>query len=222
MKRLLPLGITTLALLGFSPIASAATPAPSMTSDRTVTQHVSRRTLRAQTEQAYAERAAFWASRPTLLEQTYANAQYGVQVRYPKGWEESEPLQTEDNLTLVFVLLSPLTSLQDGVRENINLVVEDTKDSPLSLDRYTALGLEREQEFFDTFRLIDSVPATLGGQPAHRVTYTATKGNLTLKYRQIWLFKDHLAYVWTFADRPASFDDHVRTFDQMLGTFQLQ
>ncbi len=193
--------------------------APSQPAVRTL-QHVSRRTLRKQMQALFDARATMRAESDIPLKSVYQSSDYNLSIRYPDQWQQKELQQKSDNLTLLVMFLSPLEGA-DTVRENVNVVIEDTASTPVSLQQYSALGIQKEEAFFTSFHLFDSEDVTIAGRPAHRVTYTATFQRQTLKFRQVWMLRGTQAFVWTFADTPEFFDAHVGIFERMLGTLTM-
>ena len=159
--------------------------------------------------------------RETALDTTFDSDETGVKIQYPSSWQRLDLMQRTEPLTLIAMFLSheehPI-----GVRQNINLVVEDLP-SALTLAEYTDLGIAMEREFFEHYALLRSDDVLLAGAyRAHKVLFTASPGGGAMTFEQIWLLRDKQAHVWTFADSADMFDEHVKTFERMMDTLTVQ
>ena len=155
------------------------------------------------------------------LDRTFSGPEFGVKIQYPSSWERHDLLQRTEPLTLVTMFLSreqrPL-----GIRQNINLVVEDLP-TEMTLASYTELGIRMEQDYFDSYELLQSEDILLAGTyRAHRVVFTGSLNGGEMTFQQVWMVRGKQAYVWTFADSTEAFDDHVVTFEKMMDTMIMQ
>src|SRR4051812_7368885 len=115
---------------------------------------------------------------------TYDDPTYGVRLTYPGNWEEqSMPFRPKGT---IIVLTAP--SDVGGMRmpPTLAVVAQDSQpqstDSATTEERLDAMQkrmIEKFSKEFSDFKLVDSGPATLGGEPARRIIYTASK--LTVK-----------------------------------------
>jgi hypothetical protein len=183
-------------------------------------QHMSRRTLRTEVRKQSEERARMRRNARAPLPQTYENKVFGIRVGYPKDWMKQEYMQKEGELTLVTMFLSP--DATNEVQQNINLVVENLTDPSITLQKYTQLGIEKEQLLFEGYKLIESQPVTVGGQMGYKVIFVSTFDGTEMKFEQVWYLKDDTAHVWTFADLSSVFDQHIIHFDQMMDSLVVE
>ncbi len=174
----------------------------------------SRRTLRSRTRAAAEAQTRKRLAALVPLPNVFTDSDTGISIRYPAGWEKQELKQYEENLMLVVMFLSP--DAQNGLRENINLVLEDMPDQDMTLDQYTALGLQKEEEIFDDFRLLSNVRTLLAGKTAQEVSFSASTNGFDMTFRQLWFFHKGKVHVWTFADESSGFAAHVPTFEAMM------
>ena len=159
--------------------------------------------------------------REISLDRTFVSDETGVKIQYPSSWQRLDLMQETPPLTLVTMFLSN-EEHPTGVRQNINLVVEDLP-SALSLPEYTDLGIAMEKEFFDHYAVLKSEDVLLAGAyHAHRVFFTASLNGGDMTFEQIWLLKDKKALVWTFADSADVFGQHVTTFERMMDTMTVR
>lgn len=160
-------------------------------------------------------------SKPTIqnvpLDAGFHSSEYGIRVSYPKSWELQSTPESTPPLTLVAAFLSPVGL--SSVRQNVNLVIEDLPTT-MTLEEYTAKGLEIEKNMLNSFSLTSSENISFfGRERAQRVMFTAASGTQKLMFSQIWFLKGKRAYIWTFADKSDSFYKNLSTFERMMDSF---
>lgn len=183
----------------------------------------SRRSIRANVRETWvSDHSRYPSVIDTELSAAYTNAEFGVSIRYPGAWELIDSNEREQNLTLVMMVLAPHQPSDADVRENVNLVVETLPSKTLTLEEYTKLGLAQEQQFFESFTLTESRRVLAGRFSAQQVSFDAIIQAQSLRYRQVWFLRDGQAYVWTFADHPATFGKHVAVFERMMDSMRIE
>lgn len=213
VSLLLPLTVSAREATALVPTYNAATH---------TLQHPSRRLVRNAVQAGVYRPSRLLTINEVPLDRTYENSDYHVKIQYPSSWERQDPMQSTPPLMLVVMFLSGNPRVA-GVRQNINLVIEDLP-TDMTLAEYTKLGIEMEQGFFSKFVLRQSADVILGGAyRAHRVVFSASlNGGDNMTFEQIWLLKGRTAHVWTFADSADVFEDHVGTFERMMNTLTVQ
>lgn len=180
----------------------------------------SRRLVREALRETNARTPAMLTIHEVSLDRTFQSADFPMKFQYPSAWERDDVLETTPPLTLVVMFLSS-EQRPAGIRQNINLVVEDLPSS-MTLGQYTELGIKMEQEFFEHYALQKSEDVLIAGAySAHRVVFTASLSGGDMTFEQVWVLRERTAYVWTFADSAQGFDKHVKTFERMLDTLTL-
>ncbi|MFA6522808.1 MAG: hypothetical protein WCS85_00325 [Candidatus Peribacteraceae bacterium] len=160
-------------------------------------------------------------SQISALSQLFHSETYGLSIYFPKDWHGEEVLQTSGGVTTIALFLSPLQE-GDTEQENMNLLVEDIRDTGLTLDDYTRRAVQQEQNIFSDYTLFSSVPLQITGFPAHSIRYSAVFHGRTLFFEQVWVLREGKVYVLTFAAPEETFQQYTMTFRQMVGTFSFE
>ena len=185
------------------------------------TERPSRRSLRAHVRESSALNLQNRSTNDVSLDRTFSDAGGSVKIQYPSSWERQDLNEHTPPLTLTVMFLSR-DDRSDGVRQNVNLVVEDL-ESAMTLPQYTELGIKMEREYFGTIDLLTSDDILVAGTyRSHRIIFTAELSGGTMKFEQIWMLRDKKAHVWTFADTEDLFDAHVKTFERMMDTLVVE
>lgn len=193
------------------------TPAPAVVNTRAAIVWPTSRAIRAEGRVPNAPNMTRIAINEIPLDATFENAENGVKIQYPSSWQRFDLMERNPPLTLIVMLLSKKQN-GEGIRQNINLVVEDLP-SPMTLAEYTELGLAVEREFFEDYTLLKSEDVLIAGAyRAHRVLFTTKLSGGSMTFQQVWLLRGNKAHVWTFADTSSAFEEHVKTFERMLDT----
>ena len=142
---------------------------------------------------------------------TYENPDYGVKIKYPSDWQQTE---TED---LIVAFLSPKTDASDAVQENLGLTMNDLAGQGLTLQKYNEIAIEQLKQTFPDIKIIESGSTVLSNIPAYKVVFTASN----LKFMQAWIIKNNLAYIWSFVSTESSYSDYLGTIQTMLDSFEI-
>ncbi len=209
--------ISVVAVFGLTEAASARVMPVAQHKPAVVRQ--SRRSLLKNSRADEARRLAARRSSLVSLPSTYANADVGVEIRHPAEWNVEEVMEKDGTLTLVVIFLGPRGP--EGVRSNSNLVLEEIPQGT-SLKDYTQLAIDHESRLLDNYLLEHNEAVTLAGVPARQITFSASSEGTELRFRQVWMFKDGLVHVWTFADAREAFPQSIRTFEAMLASLILR
>ncbi len=179
---------------------------------------MSRRTLRATVREERVMRSERPRAALVPLSGEFSDIQSGVSIRYPLQWERQNLWEQDGALTLAVLFLSPLdASGTTLIRQNINLVMEDIPKQ-MTLQEYTAAGIRNEELLLPEFQLISSQRSVIAGYPGQRVRFTARTDSGTMGFEQIWILRNGVAHIWTFADAAETFNANLVTFDAMLDT----
>ena len=128
-------------------------------------------------------------------------------------------LDSNGRITSIALFLSPLSDSGDTTEENINLIVEDVRDAPLTLDQYQDAAITQERGLFDSFSLVSTSDIVLDGEAGRDIVFQTTFNEKSLFFEQAWALHDGIVYVWTLAAPPETFAQYSRMFHTMLGTF---
>ncbi|MBI2548053.1 hypothetical protein HYW21_01765 [Candidatus Woesearchaeota archaeon] len=143
----------------------------------------------------------------------YEDPVYKVAIEYPESWQL---VPTTDN---VFAFQSPKESDTDLFQENINLVMNDLSNQPLTLEAYKDIAVESMQQTFADFSLLELGSVTLSGNPAYKIIFTGTAGTQRLKFLQVFTIQNDISYVLTFVAEDDAFTDYLGTVQKMVDSF---
>lgn len=142
---------------------------------------------------------------------TYENSDYGVKIKYPANWQQTE---TED---FIVAFLSPKTDASGTIQENLGLTMNDLAGQYLTLQDYNEIAIEQLRQTFPDINIIESGSIVLSNNPAHKVVFTASN----LKFMQVWTIKYDLAYIWSFVSTESSYSNYLGTIQAMLDSFEI-
>jgi hypothetical protein len=148
---------------------------------------------------------------PSAPTNTYDSAK-GFTIKYPSDWTKDVPKSGA-----ISVLFRMPTK---NAEENLNVQVWN-RSANETLSSRTALTLAAVQDF-SNYTEISAGNTTLGGNPAYKVTYTATYGGDHLKFTQIWTIKHGKEYIITYKADPKNFDTYASTAQQMIDSFKIK
>jgi PsbP-like protein len=148
---------------------------------------------------------------PSAPTNTYDSAK-GFTITYPSDWTKDVPKSGPISVLFRMPTNNPIANLNVEIW---NRSVNET------LSSRTALLLAAVQDF-SNYTEISAGNATLGGNPAYKVTYTATYDGNDLKFTQIWTIKHGKEYLITYKADPKNFDTYASTAQQMIDSFKLK
>ncbi len=146
----------------------------------------------------------------------YENSDFDIAIDYPSDWDVSEQVPGA-----IVAFLSPIESDSDIFRENLNIILQDLSDNPMTLDEYTALSLKQAEQLLTDFKLIESNAAALAGNPAHKIIYTATQGQYNLKVMQSYTIKNDVVYLLTYTAEVDGYQISLETAQQIIDSFRI-
>ncbi len=141
---------------------------------------------------------------------TYESANFTIE--YPSNWIKREP--TNGTVTVLFGI--PKNNLTENLDVQVwNLSASDSLESVTS-DHITYV------QGFENFTQIESGNATLAGNPAHKMVFTATYDGDFQKATQIWTVKDGKAYLVTYKTAPDDYNTYLSSAQQMIDSFKIK
>lgn len=141
------------------------------------------------------------------------------EISYPESWTKQQ------NGTATF-FLSPKENEKDVFQENVNVIVQDLRNLPMTLEDYTKLTKEQITQAIGS-SVIESVKdINLAGQQAKEIIYTMPKNpmqgrNLNLKLCQVWFIKGKKAYLFTYTAQSSEYDKYFETAKAIFDSFKL-
>jgi len=142
----------------------------------------------------------------------------GYSIQYPGNWELNKPKQ----LAPSFFLFSPLSSVQDKFKENVNLVIQDLANQELDLDKFVRISEEQIRTMITDGEIIESKRISLNGIDFHQVIFTGRQGLFKLKYDQYYIIKKEKVFILTLTCEATEFDKYKETGEKIMNSFSLE
>lgn len=131
----------------------------------------------------------------------------------PVGW------RVQDDVGLVRLLaLSPVDSVGDAFRENVNVTVERRWND--SLEVYWAENRAAMAQSMAEFEERESGNAEIAGMPAKRAIYEHTFEGMRLRVLSYLVFAPDRAYFLTATAPVTSYGDYGQTFERIINSFR--
>ena len=117
---------------------------------------------------------------------------------------------------------------EDGTnfRNNLNVIVQDLSQSPMSLDDYHKLTLQQMRQALGKNTVESDKSIILDGVNAKELIYTIPKdiskrNFISLKLKQIYLIKNNKAYLITYTAKTKDFKKYLKSANTFFETFKL-
>ena len=146
----------------------------------------------------------------------YSNQDYGVEMKYPYGWDVNEEAEG-----IVVAFVSPTESADDRFRESVNLVMNDLSGQDMDLETYSSLAVQHIADTLQNMELEESASTTLDGNPAMGVIYTADGTYGRLRFLQVWTIKDDISYILTYTSESEKSALYSSTVGDMMDSFRI-
>jgi serine/threonine-protein kinase len=147
---------------------------------------------------------------------TYENPTYKIRMQYPSFLTKQE----ESTGDVVF-FLSPQNSATEPFPANVNILVLNMSDQPITLDEFTNQSVEQIRELVPDYNFTDSRKATLAKEDAYLLAYTGTQGLLKLKWMSVYTIKNDTLYLVTYTAGVDKFPIYLSTVSKMLDSFEI-
>ena len=145
-------------------------------------------------------------------EKTLKHTGKNYEISYPTNWEKQEKAS-------VVYFLSPKENEKDMFQENVNLMLQDLSQQPMSLEQYTELTKKQVLENLGASAIISVKSTTLTGQQAKEFVYNMNYQGRSLKLKQYWFIKDNTAYLFTYTAEPSRYEKHEKTATELIQSF---
>lgn len=141
------------------------------------------------------------------------------EICYPETWSK----QIESNMAL---FLSPKKDKEDMFQENVNVMIQDLSNQPMTLEEYTTLTKQQITQALGSTAIISVNDINFAGQNAIEMIYGMPKNskvnrNFNLKLWQIWFVKDNKAYLFTYTAEQVEYDNYLDVAKQTIDSFKL-
>ena len=160
-----------------------------------------------------------------------ATTKNNEEVVSPVVPEEGYSLFDEDGVSFVY---NDKWTVQDGASLSVAafFVAEDgisnfnyvSEKLPLnySIEQYLNLSKAQLEDAFGTLNYTTDSARKFGPHDGHEVVYVATIEGTTLTFKQSFIIKDKVAYVFTYTAMNSGFDTYLPVVDTMLDSIRIK
>ena len=137
----------------------------------------------------------------------------GFSIKYPSNW------QLEQHIDKSVTFIAPRESNLDSFPAGLGIMSKKIS-SNLTLVAITQKQLSTLKSLYPDIRILESIDTTFLGQPAHKLTFTATDNTQTLrKAMQLWFKADTRTYLITYKASNEKFSNFLPVVERMLNSF---
>lgn len=133
-------------------------------------------------------------------------------MQYPATWTVGD-----EQGTLMFK--SEKLGEDDPFQENVNLLLQDLSQQPMTLTEFTQLSMDQYEEMKETVQLLSMEDLKFAGYPAKKVVLNMTYYNYPLKLKQIWFIKGTTAYLLTYTALQSSYATYEADATKLIMSF---
>ena len=147
----------------------------------------------------------------------YENKKYAFSLRYPVDWKLGEVTPI-----LAVSFFSPLENNLDKFRENVNIVIQDLSENPMTLQVYSDTAIKQMEAVFGAnMKILERGPAYLSGHIGYRFIYLGESDQKEYKFMHVWTIINNTAYQFTFTAMASDYNDYVGMAKKMLRSFRI-
>lgn len=151
---------------------------------------------------------------PSANWQTYKDSLNRYTIQYPAGWSVK-------NVSNAVGFLRPVNADSDDFDENVNVILQDLSQNPLTLKQYTDVSKAQYINAYGQSAIVSLRDTSLSGIPAEvGIFLMKTKGH-TLKLKQCWFIKNKTAYLLTYTAKPQKYSKYLDTAMKIFGSFRV-
>jgi hypothetical protein len=144
--------------------------------------------------------------------------QTNFSISYPGNWELNESGQTGTK----FVVLSPLESVDDKLRENVNLLTQDVSAYNIDLEQFAKISENQIKAMITDAEVIESKTLSANNRFYHMLIYKGKQGQYSLEFIQYYFVIQGIAYVVTFTAEQDKFDKFKAIGEKILNSFVIK
>ena len=151
----------------------------------------------------------------SIMETNYLECvvpEWNFKINYPASWLRVDRAFVGPPVVVGF--MSPKESPSDPFMESFNVATEDVPD--VTLQSLVDSSVANKKQSDPSFVLIESVPTTLGGIPAHQIVFTESE----LKSLCVMALKQRKSYYLLYQAKPDKYIKFLAIAEQMISSFQ--
>ena len=138
-------------------------------------------------------------------------------LQYPETWKADTSKQWGAEV----MIFSPIENETDKFSENVNVLIQDLGDQPVSLEYYKEVTEQQISLIATDANIIESTIKKSANGEFYRFTYTMSQGVFKLKITSECYIHNGNAYLLTFTAEIDKFDDYRVIGEKMLDSFEL-
>lgn len=139
----------------------------------------------------------------------YTSPYFNFTISYPSDWESKE-------ISGIIAFLSPREDADD-FSENVNVVVEDISNYPMTLENYVNLGFKNWQKVNKNIKLLKKSKTQIDDRDAFYII--CDDGDL--KYKQYIFIYNLKAYVLTYTGKRENFDKYLNQAEAIMQSIRI-
>ena len=148
----------------------------------------------------------------------YENGQYGFALKYPAAWSFAE---TQGGAAAIFY--SPKENALDIFKENVNIVIQDISQNPMTLEKYTETAITQMNDVFGTnMEILVSTQISIDNRPAHQFIFIGKGPDGNLQYQCRWTLVGTTAYQITYTAIASGYERHLAGAERIMGSFRIR
>ena len=139
-------------------------------------------------------------------------------IIYPPNWELNQSKQMGTS----FILFSPLDSVNDVFKENVNLVIQNVSTNHIDLDKFVELSENQIETMATNSKIEENRRIKHGEKEFHKMVYIADQGILHLKFEQYYWVVDEKAYILTLTTEQSKYKDYKEVGENIINSFVIK
>ncbi|HBQ63989.1 MAG TPA: hypothetical protein DD727_03515 [Clostridiales bacterium] len=147
----------------------------------------------------------------------YHNPAWRIRLEAPLEWETAE-----DVTGSVVVFYSPVEAEGDVIQDNVNLIIEDLSETPLTLFQYSRENISQIREYLADCRILEEGESMLSGYKSGTLVFTGTQEHMDLKWYQEWTVVNDRAYLLTYTAEAGKYDKYYMEAMQIIRSLKIQ
>ncbi len=138
----------------------------------------------------------------------------GFSINAPNGWEKTDTSVMGMRATIIF---SPVESISDDFRENVNVITEKTGNK--TAEEYLQLSKVNMKNMLTDMKELDYGTKEINGHNANWMRYSHSYMGYPLEVKVYVIIEDKIAYVLTCTCKKGELENWEKQFDDCVATF---
>ena len=154
---------------------------------------------------------------PSVESLTYTNTDYGLSVKYPKGWQLEEGV-----MGAIATFMGPF-DIEEEFFPNLIIMAEELPKYPkYTLEDYVTQGKMQIKAMFENCSITDEYNTTIDILPAIAYSYLYEFEGMELAGTQVVLCKDDVAYLIQYTSTVKGYGKYSYSLDLAMSSFKFK